>query len=798
MKNIYLSVGDFAQPSPKVGSIEIYSGFREAAQWGIETHKLLQEMFLKDNPSYQSEVILSHTFHYQKIKLHVSGRLDGLYNEHEENLTIEEIKTALDAQKLIHSLANNYFTHPYWIQLQTYGYFYWLKNNKKPHLNLLVVCLKTKRKFPIALDLNISAYESWLNRRLDELNELISQAKKRIRHRKKLASQLVFPFKKFRKYQDALLDTVTESFKNKNPLLLQAPTGLGKTVTVLFPTLKDAWSRGQKTIYLTPKNSLNQEVKLTVDQLQLKKSSFKTLLLSAKKKLCMKDEPFCNSSYCEFARNHFTKVREAQLLQKLKREKTLDYSYFKKQAKRYEICPYELQMQSISGMDLVIGDYNYVFSPSLKNGRVSTVPLGEEGKPNLVIDEVHNLPARSLDYYSPVLSIPFLEKLIDSVTVAEISIQGKLISVLNDCVQLIHEFLPTNLYTPKRIEPPTKPFLRQLEKLNLLLSEYFGFITLKKEDPFLSFYQYWSNFSSALDLITQSSLKDYFFVWADRNQRLIKITCCDASSLLKDSYELFHQIVGFSATLKPFSYYAKRIGLEKAITAEFETPFEASQRKLLIIPQLSTSYKMRQRNYNKLIEVIQRITKVRPGNYLIFFPSFDYLDQVFYRFPFDAQFKLLKQERRMTSTAVQALLVQLEEPDISHLVFAVQGGMLSEGINYLGDLAIGVFIIGPPLPVFNWENEQIKHYYETHYQLGIEYMAIYPAMAKTIQAAGRIIRSEEDKGIIVLVDNRFLEKNYSECMPNDWYINTPQENVSQSILSDLQDFWEKSEAKDEL
>ncbi len=277
----------------------------------------------------------------------------------------------------------------------------------------------------------------------------------------------------------------------------------------------------------------------------------------------------------------------------------------------------------------------------------------------------------------------------------------------------------------------------------------------------------------------------------------LKITCCEASIFLTEYYNHFEQVVGFSATLKPFSYYSQMMGLKQVHTQEFATPFAAERRKLMLIPQISTKYHARAKYFAKLVEVIQRISNVQPGNYFVFFPSFHFLEEIFKLYPENKSVILLRQTRAMTESEVNNLLKSLQRPGVNHLFFAVQGGLFAEGINYLGDMAIGAFIIGPPLPMFDWEREQMRHYYEQHYQAGLQYAYIYPAMAKAIQAAGRVIRSEQDKGIIVFLDNRFLETNYAQCMPKDWYECHPRELVSSAILAEFKQFWAGDEQQPE-
>lgn len=267
--------------------------------------------------------------------------------------------------------------------------------------------------------------------------------------------------------------------------------------------------------------------------------------------------------------------------------------------------------------------------------------------------------------------------------------------------------------------------------------------------------------------------------------------------MLKTSYDNYEQVVGFSATLKPFEYYAKLSGLkiEKLKTAEFSSPFSKDNRKVLIIPQISTKYSERERNYPKISDAIFKISSLRPDNYFVFFPSFDFLEKVFERMQAPSGFTLLKQEREMKAADIEAFLEHLKQSGTQTLVFAVQGGVFSEGVDYPGDMIIGAFVVGPPLPSFDLEREEMRKYYDQHYSSGFDYSYTFPAMAKAIQAAGRVIRSETDRGLIVLMDNRFLNPSYTKSMPSDWFNDSARELVSESILSEISKFWDAGSSK---
>lgn len=789
MAKYNLSVIDLGQPTPKIGSIDTHSGFGATSKLAIKAHQLFQSHQLNDSPNYSAEVSIIYSIHFKRTVFNIAGRMDGFYQE--QPARIEEIKTAFDPFQLIDTLAENYFTHPYWLQLQIYGYIHWLKTNTIPQLNLLIISLRNQKKtYPLFIDFDLNAFEQWLDMRLDELITEIKESKQRIIRRKKQSIKLVFPFENPRRYQKELMESVTSAMSKKKPMLFQAPTGLGKSIAILYPALKESLYRGQKTIYLTPKNSQHQIALNTVRLLQSKGSACKSLILTAKKKLCMKNEPICNSKHCEFANNHYSKCTANNLLKKVHKRKNADERFFKKLATDYQICPYELQMDSIPLFDVVIGDYNYVFSSTQSNSRITTMLLGERQKPNLVIDEVHNLPQRGMDYFSPSLAVKFFETYLTILTNYPALFQKKLTKIVNQCITTIRQCALPAINKIHLVKVSIQSFKQQEEALNKFLSYYLeSDLTIEINDPILKLCNYWSEFTAALELINPDD--DEFFISYDPVQAILKINCADASSFLKEHYNNFQQVIGFSATLKPFNYYSQLIGLNtpNLYTEEFSTPFSSDNRKLLLIPQVSTKYNNRQANYAKIVAVITRISSIRPGNYFIFFPSFDFLEQVFQQMTVPLPFTVLRQERKMTALDIKNLLNKLHQEDTHHLFFAVQGGVFSEGLDYIGELAIGAFIVGPSLPSFSWEREQMKKYYETRYNAGQAYAYIYPAMAKSIQAAGRVIRTETDKGLIVLLDNRFLHPLYNQCMPNDWFTQSPQELVSQSILKDVELFW---------
>jgi DNA excision repair protein ERCC-2 len=451
-------------------------------------------------------------------------------------------------------------------------------------------------------------------------------------------------------------------------------------------------------------------------------------------------------------------------------------------------------MEMAANVDTIICDYNYVFSPHALGSRVTKLRLAEKEKPNVIIDEVHNLPVRAMDYYSGTLSVVIFENALKYVDKIPEALQNTFKMVLKECTTIILEYGENKVGRPYVITLSLKRFTDHTVAMRDFLVSYLeSDAVISSGDIVLYIYHYWTDFITTLEWVVNG--REEFFTSYHPNPPCIKITCCNAAEMLKTTYDNFKQIVGFSATLKPFDFYSQLIGLHtsKLKIEEVFSPFPKSNRKLIIIPQISSRYADRARNYPRIAEVIARITQLKKGNYFAFFPSFDFMDNVFRFYKSTENINLICQDRSMRQIEVEKLLKTLTAQDKSHIVFGVQGGVLAEGIDYPGNLGIGVFVVGTPLPNFNWEREKMKEYYQSKYGKGEEFAYVYPAMAKAIQAAGRVIRSEQDTGLIVLMDNRFLQPNYSQCMPQDWFEEEPSEIISTAILNDVAQFWMQEE-----
>ncbi|PSJ16110.1 ATP-dependent DNA helicase [Nitrosomonas supralitoralis] len=788
-KRIQIAVSKFSLPSPRRGSIDLHSGYGWSTERGNEIHQKLQLKRKNENPSYTSEVYISRQFHWEEYLFEIAGRMDGVYAE--PLPIIEEIKTCFNIKNLLKTLNEIGQDHPYILQLRTYGYFYWLENNTIPTLNLHLVASHNNEVINYEVQLDINSFEKWLSCRASELVAEARFRERLINLRQKTGENFKFPYQSARFEQTQLIKKIEEAFLENRPIMAQAPTGLGKTIGSLYPSLKEALSRGQQLVYLTCKNSQHQIVEDAILRLHDQGEDFRSITLAAKNKICLKKEPLCNSDYCEYANDHYTKMAYHKVLEKLNNKRKLTAQEIQKVSKLYYVCPYQVQLELIDQVEVVIGDYNYFFSSNDFFGQQLVYICKHPEKPNLIIDEAHNLPARSREYYSCSLSSYTLKKMFEEVIFLPHKLRSEFETLLNLAILTIEKYGLGNY--AHRIVLDLNEFMNVENRIRDFVARFLDSgAQVRLEDVVSRLCINWSEFTNSLELAYNS--QNEFFTSYHPNPETIKITCCDASKILLERYNNFKHVVAISATLKPFHYYSQLCGLhkKKPRTEEFNYPFPKANRKIILIPQVSSKYKERAKNYPRIAEAIYKIISLKNGNYIAFFPSFIFLDNVLKYCSIPPHFKILKQKPNMEPEEVNYFFSELRNTIKSHIIFAVQGGIFSEGVDYPGDMIIGAFVVGVPLPSLDIEHEGIREYYQKNFSKGYEYTYIYPAMTKAIQAAGRVIRSENDQGIILLMDDRFMQEDFINPMPKDWFNKHPQELISSSILNDIRGFWSAS------
>lgn len=780
MKTINLSVKDLATPIIKRGSLS-YEGVFSSMEMGSEIHRSLQKDYETSyGDDYQKEFSLKDEFIVDEIKFVVSGRVDGYFKKDE---ILEEIKSTFSLDKLSDQIEEN-IEHPYVLQLKTYGYLFYLLNGIMPKLRLLLVHTLNRKKRYLDISISEEDFKDWILKKLQSLVKHEKNKQKNKARRKTLAKKIFFPFEDQRPFQKELMALVESTTKAKKSALLQAPTGIGKTIGVLFPLLVDSLKRGMPLIYLTPKNSQFEVVKKTVQLFHQKEIPLRILVLTAKTKICLNTVVQCNKESCQFADKYYDKIEENNLRSQYVEDLIADKSSLENLGEKYKVCPYELAFEELWQFDIIVGDYNYVFS---RRAALASffADKEHEGKINLIVDEAHNLYQRGREYYSPEITKDQVQQFFN------LSHRPSIPNKIKKFTHTISKFYSHYCFNENKnseIEILDSDWFEIENEFRSLIFPYLESVNpIDLEDEFFSLYFSVKDFLETLEykkFITTVYIKNY-------EEDKIKGVCCDPSFLFGRIYKLFNSVVGFSATLKPFDFYKKVSGFdEETIVEEFQSGFPSENRKIILIPQVSTFYKEREKSIPKLVEGIDRISKIKKGGYICFFPSFEYLEQVRAKMA-HLDIPIYWQKRHSKPDEISELLNILKHESSPYYLFAVQGGVLSEGIDIHSSNLLGTFIVGPALQAINFETNLVSKYFDEKFNSGFNYAYIYPAMAKSIQASGRIIRSEKKKGLIVFFDRRFIHKDYTEAFPRFWYQESVKELVITNILNQVESFWQE-------
>ncbi|MFN8381823.1 MAG: ATP-dependent DNA helicase [Anaerolineales bacterium] len=731
---------------------------RDRAQAGTQGHKHVQ----RSRPvGYQSEVEIVHQIQLAGLPMEVRGRIDGLYAD-EDPVIIEEIKTTTLSLDLINENHNRL----HWAQAQCYAYMY----AQQQHLSGVSIHLtyyhldskkeKTfERHFMLAeleiffLDL-ITAYLEWFRK----VNAWQTRRDQSIQ-------QLEFPYDEYRPGQRDMAVSVYKAVRDNDRLYVQSPTGVGKTIAALFPAVK---SLGQgmaaKIFYLTAKTSGRLVAEKALDDMRRSSLELKSVTLTAKEKICFCPPVNCDPEVCIFARGYFDKVKQA--LEEIDQHQAFTRPVIEEIARKYQICPFEFSLDLALWMDCIVCDYNYVFDPRVYLHRFfdfSTEPY------IFLVDEAHNLPDRARAMYSAeiekrtVLNLqrtlkPHLPGLVKKLNVInKILLEIRKSCEAEDKAALVEYELPENLLKAVRefnqkaedwlvLNQPTE-FRQELLEFFFLCSNY-----LRTAEYFDS------NYVSYFERQGQSDLKT-------------KLFCLDPAPLLAMPLERSLSTIFFSATLLPIDYLMKLLtGDTDHSKRIFQSPFPKENVCLLIHNKISTKFAQRADSYAAIAEAIEIALNTHVGNYLVYFPSYAYLEAVLQllreRLP---ERQLLVQERGMTEEARDAFLSQFSSNNEETLVgLAVMGGVFGEGIDLVGERLIGVVVVGVGIPQLGLERSLLKEYFDRQSGKGFAYAYQYPGFNRVLQATGRVIRTETDRGIIVLIDDRFTHTHYRHLFPSHW------------------------------
>lgn len=768
------------------------SGVRdtEAMQLGSRIHRKIQKSM---GLGYEAEVSL---FTLQKIEskefgeafdLKIEGRADGIFREGDRVL-IDEIKGVyLD----VNELEEPVFVHK--AQAMCYAYMVAEAENL-PEIDVQVTyChLETEQIVHFQETFTRLAITEWFRDLMDAYEKWAVYEYDWKKKRNQSIRQLSFPFE-YRPGQKELAAMVYHTIKDKKKLFIEAPTGVGKTITTVFPAVK-AMGEGihDRIFYLTAKTITRTVAEDCFALLGEQNLCLKPLTITAKEKMCILGKVSCNPEDCERAKGHYDRVNEAvydMLLheEKMSREIILQY------AEKHQVCPFEMGLDATLFADAVICDYNYVFDPNVYLRRFFSAE--KKGNMVLLVDEAHNLVERGREMYSArLVKEDFLA--VKRIVKATLRHEKRpevqyLLRKFEKSLEAVNRCLLNWKHECDEFEVISDTgmlefqLLRVLGDYELFAKEY---PVLPERDTLLEFYFNVRRFVAVLENMDEK-YRTYLDYDEERNFR-IKLQCMDPSGCLENVMERVRSTVFFSATLLPIRYYREQLGGKKEDAAVYaKSVFSTEQRKVLIARDATTKYTRRgPSEYEKIARYIECFVSAKEGNYLVFFPSYSFMDQVVTRLQEREHRRLLVQGTDMREREKEEFLEAFDsENEDSVIGCCVMGGIFSEGIDLREDRLIGAVIVGTGLPMVCNERELFKNYYEEKKGSGFDYAYLYPGVNKVFQAGGRVIRTVSDKGAILLLDKRFMQRQYQELFPREWF---PYEVVNcEEMGRVLGDFW---------
>lgn len=729
---------------------------KDAMAAGTRIHKKIQKRM---GGNYRAEVPLKYTAldEEEDIELLVEGRADGIFEE-DGIVTIDEIKGVyMDLERLTEPVA------VHMAQAMCYGYFYCCDRDLDGVRIQLTYCnLETEEIRRFHEDRSKEELEVWFR---SVIHEYFKWARYLCHHelqRNQSISGLEFPFP-YREGQRDLAVAVYKTISRKKRLFIQAPTGIGKTLSTIFPAVQAMGAgKASKVFYLTAKTITRTVAEEAFRILRSRGLVFTAVTITAKEKLCPMEKTECNPEACPYAKGHFDRVNEAvfdilHLEQEMDRETVLRY------AEKYRVCPFEFCLDISSWTDGIICDYNYVFDPNVRLKRYFAD--GASGDYLFLVDEAHNLVSRAREMYSAsVYKEDFLE--------VKRIIKGKsprLERQLDRCNKL--------LLSMKR-ECGDWQLLEDVTGLAAGIMTAFSYMeTFMEEFPefperetVLDFYFCLRDFLNVYE-----ELDGHYRIYEENREDgsfLVRLFCVDPSRLLSRCMDQGASTILFSATLLPVRYYKTLLsGNQEDYAVYVNSPFPEENRLLMVAEDVSSRYTRRSPSeYRKVADYIRIVTESRPGNYMVFFPSYQYMgeiEEILEEEPLKAD--LLVQGQGMGEAEKTEFLEEFEK-ERSHFLaaFCVMGGVFSEGIDLKEERLIGVIVVGTGLPMVCAEQEVLKGYFDETEEKGFDFSYQYPGMNKVLQAAGRVIRTPGDRGVILLLDDRFLRRDHLELFPREW------------------------------
>jgi DNA excision repair protein ERCC-2 len=739
------------------------------------------------HPGYRCEVHLEARIPVEDWTAVLTGRLDGCVEREPGHWLIEELKStnlAVDGVR-----PSGYAFERDRRQLLGYCYLWRRLGHGRVSGALVYVDIETGEE--VSLDVPFDDdVERELERRLSR-TLAVWKAQRVIRQRKaKAAESLPFPHAAPRPIQEKIMDAVRTALRNGENLIAEAPTGSGKTAAALHPAVVEGLTTGRQVVFLTSK-TLQQ--KMAVSSLvAMNERAFHTVQVRAKERMCANDRILCHEEFCRFAKDYPVKMERSNLLGRLGDAYAhLDPDTVFEEARREEVCPFEVQLEAAQRADAIVADYNYVFEPAAALRHLTGEDLREA---ILLIDEAHNLPDRARQIFSPEIREAELAALRDRLLLQPGELFHDLADSVEELLRIVAEKaedLPEGEAIAE-VEPPADAVfelrLAWEEKLMRYLAWKRETRLAMVDDPVLDFHFALQRFAAVL-----ANFGPDFTCVAERRAEgaRLALVCLDPARVLSPIFRQASSTILLSATLTPPEAIQRVLGLdpERTSSISLPPPFPPENRKVLIVPSVRTTYTAREKNYPRIARLLAEMSDAHGGNDLVLFPSYRFLTEISARMP-PTRSQLLVQRPDLSEYERQQLLRALEAPPPGGtLLFAVSGGMYAEGVDYPGELLSAVFVVSPALPQVSFERELLRRYFDERDESGFDFAYLQPGMTRVVQAAGRLIRSETDRGVIALLCARFLEEPYASRLPRDWYGETPSELATRRPADEIREFF---------
>ena len=806
-------------------------GSETAMQEGSRIHRMLQKRMGSD---YKAEVSLKGTFPADGYRIIVEGRADGILDV-PEKLMIDEIKgTYRDL---------NHLKRPdkvHLAQAKCYAYLYAMQRKRDVVQVRITYCnIETEDVRYFYQEYGFEELKEWFEGLIAEYRKWSDFTWKWRGIRQNAIEALVFPFT-YRDGQKELASYVYQTIYHKKKLFIEAPTGVGKTISTIFPAMKAMGKdMGERMFYLTAKTIARTVADDTIELLRRQGLRFKSIVLTAKEKICFMEQTECNPEHCPYAKGHYDRINEA-IYDLLTHEDRFSRERIEEYAQKHQVCPFEFSLDLSLFADGIICDYNYLFDPHVYLKR-----FFESGGGNylFLIDEAHNLLERGREMYSAQLvkeDFLALKREIQNFIVEEMEdVTKKKSGQVEEEGQLTLEMTGLSIVTspaekPEKQRKKKKPksiFLREgygekmihhLEKCNkellllkrecetaMVVGEIDGFVngltrlygcmsdylseqeeeTVTCREAILEFYFEVARFLDTYERVDENYVK--YVQMQEDGSFLIKLFCVNPRENLKECMMRGRSSILFSATLLPIQYYKELLGGEKEDYEVYaKSVFDVEKRALFIASDVTTKFSRRsQEEFYNIARYINSVVSSRAGNYMVFCPSYAFMRSIHEIFTSEFAtegMECILQQEMMTEEEKEFFLQRFqgnEELDLHSLIqmeieeeaqaetlvgFCVLGGIFSEGIDLKNDRLIGAVIVGTGLPQVGFEKELLKEYFDERGENGFDYAYRFPGMNKVLQAAGRVIRTQEDVGVIALLDERFLQLSYRKTFPREW------------------------------